>query len=190
VRVVFHKSVPDDLRTISEVAIRFYCDTFMDKEVFNKISKFRVRFGEMEEKDDIAWMDPMGVDDDDFKTLPTKFEMLVNERFKDIRISDYLSTLFHEMTHMAQYASGRLGHSPKGGWKWLGKRIPEDFEYYLHPWEIEAQGVETSALQLFHKRNPEFKILSRKNVRMNGRAKSSWKPLENQGLTNPVKSTT
>lgn len=46
-------------------------------------------------------------------------------------------TLAHELTHVAQFASGAL-KTAQGGKKWKGKFYPENYPYLDQPWEIQA----------------------------------------------------
>lgn len=184
-RINVHKSVPEDLRDITRVAVRFYLDCFVGDEIQDRLESLSIRFLADKEKDTVACIETMGIADDDFKTVPTRFLLKINDRFLDIKIGDYLCTLFHEMTHMKQMASKRLMYSTRGGWLWLGKHWDAESEYWLQPWEMEAQGTEVSALQLFMKTHPQWCATSRRRIKYNGRASSGWKPYTNQPLTNP-----
>lgn len=58
---------------------------------------------------------------------------------------DMLTTFFHEMVHVQQYAQGRL----VGGYKnrWLGEEY--DCDYMSLPWEQEAFAVEEKMMKAF-----------------------------------------
>lgn len=62
---------------------------------------------------------------------------------KRLSLREMLVTLFHELIHVHQYASGRLEH----GGKWLGKVY--DCAYIELPWEIEAHEMEGVMMKKF-----------------------------------------
>lgn len=62
---------------------------------------------------------------------------------KRLSLHEIIVTLFHELIHVQQYASGRLGH----GGKWLGKVY--DCAYNELPWEIEAYKMESVMMKKF-----------------------------------------
>ena len=62
---------------------------------------------------------------------------------KRLSLHEMLVTLFHEMIHVHQYASGRLDH----GSKWLGKVYKCAYEEL--PWEIEAHELESVMMEKF-----------------------------------------
>lgn len=62
---------------------------------------------------------------------------------KRLSLREMLVTLFHELIHVHQYASGRLEH----GCKWLGKVY--DCAYIELPWEIEAHEMEGVMMKKF-----------------------------------------
>jgi hypothetical protein len=62
---------------------------------------------------------------------------------KRLSLREIIVTLFHELIHVQQYASGRLKH----GRKWLGKVY--DCAYIDLPWEIEAFSVESVMMEKF-----------------------------------------
>lgn len=62
---------------------------------------------------------------------------------KRLSLREMLVTLFHELIHVHQYASGRLEH----GGKWLGKVY--DCAYIELPWEVEAHEMEGVMMKKF-----------------------------------------
>lgn len=62
---------------------------------------------------------------------------------KRLSVREILMTLFHELVHVHQYASGRLDH----GGVWLGKVY--ECAYADLPWEIEAHEMESDMMKLF-----------------------------------------
>jgi len=72
---------------------------------------------------------------------PRMFEIEMDNTLDD---AEYTTTLFHELTHMEQRLRKR--HQYRVGWKdyskWEGKKVKDDIEYALLPWEIEANEQE------------------------------------------------
>lgn len=65
-------------------------------------------------------------------------------------ISDFIKTIFHEMVHLKQYASGHLKDYVRGGSKTFWKK--QDFtetEYEKAPWEVEAYELQEVLYQKF-----------------------------------------
>lgn len=62
---------------------------------------------------------------------------------KRLSLHEMIVTLFHELIHVQQYASGRLQH----GSKWLGKVYKCAYEEL--PWEIEAHELESVMMKEF-----------------------------------------
>ena len=69
------------------------------------------------------------------------FEIEMDNTLED---GEYITTLFHELTHMEQRL--RKKHQYRVSWKdyskWKGKKINDDIAYDLLPWEIEANEQE------------------------------------------------
>ena len=63
-----------------------------------------------------------------------------------LAVEDIIRTLFHEMVHVKQYASGRLEHGSSG--VWLG--IMYEDKYDDLPWEIEAYDLEQKMMDAFY----------------------------------------
>jgi len=77
----------------------------------------------------------------DSLSRPRMFEIEMDNTLDD---DEYITTLFHELTHMEQRLRGK--HQYRVGWKdyskWKGKKIKDDIDYALLPWEIEANEQE------------------------------------------------
>ena len=99
---------------------------------------------------------------------PRKFLIEINS-FLGAR--DILETLAHEMVHVKQFAYGHINERLS---RWYDETIDtEQLDYWFHPWEIEAHGLETALLCNFaiHEklweffedfRNPDKKMRKRK----------------------------
>lgn len=72
---------------------------------------------------------------------------------KDLKIEQFIKTMFHELTHMRQYAKNELYDCYKrGAFRTIWKN--EDFtntEYTERPWEIEALHFEETLFDLMMK---------------------------------------
>ena len=77
----------------------------------------------------------------DSVSRPRMFEIEMDNTLED---GEYITTLFHELTHMEQRLRKR--HQYRVNWKdyskWKGKKITDDIAYDLLPWEIEANEQE------------------------------------------------
>ena len=69
-----------------------------------------------------------------------RFEIEICKSVNDVEIA---YTVFHEMKHVEQLASGRLHHQGFVTF-WEGKDMPL-IEYHQRPWEIEAFNFEKNA---------------------------------------------
>lgn len=93
---------------------------------------------------------------DDEERLPRDFIIQIDST---LSVQKILKTFAHEMTHVKQYSSGLLKDYMKANkirWdKWVYDYGDDpafsdtDFEYYLAPWEIEANGYEMGLYKLF-----------------------------------------
>mgnify|MGYP006287789061 FL=1 len=64
-----------------------------------------------------------------------------------IGAKEILKALAHEMVHIKQFAYNETNDSLS---RWKGIKInPDDIDYYDHPWEIEAFGLETGLFDKF-----------------------------------------
>jgi len=102
------------------------------------------------------------------RNMPREFLIEVNP---DIGVPNILETIAHEMVHIKQFA---YGHTNDKLSKWHDLKIDsDDLDYWDHPWEIEAHGMEGGLLTKFVNqerlwevfsgfRNPEEPIKKRK----------------------------
>jgi hypothetical protein len=68
-----------------------------------------------------------------------EFQMLLHS---SIGAASILKTLAHEMVHVKQYVYGEINESLS---VWRGVNVDSDvIDYYFHPWEIEAMGLQES----------------------------------------------
>jgi hypothetical protein len=74
---------------------------------------------------------------------PRGFEVVLKSTLSE---HDMLTTLAHEMTHVHQFATGKLSDTHE---KWLSTKIPEDTNYNDLPWEVEAVCMETVLYQTY-----------------------------------------
>lgn len=73
---------------------------------------------------------------------------------RDHSLTQQLKGLFHELTHVAQYATGRLQcrrwkSDRKFHYRWEGEEMgtEEENPYWNRPWEVEARKMEEELLQ-------------------------------------------
>jgi hypothetical protein len=78
------------------------------------------------------------------KKNPREFLIEIHSK---IGATDILKTIAHEMVHCKQYAYGELDETLMS---WKGKKVDSDtVNYYDHPWEIEAHGMEVGLFAKF-----------------------------------------
>jgi hypothetical protein len=89
------------------------------------------------------------VDDDSFNRRPKEFVMNADA---DMSMRSLLTTVAHEMVHVKQYATDEMREVTHAGYRvvrFKKEYFPNNMEYYLQPWEIEAQGWEKSLFELW-----------------------------------------
>ncbi len=159
---------------MTRAAVRFYADRILGKELKRYVHTIRIEFNEFydDNETDIAWCEYREPRNGG---RPRTFVIAFNSKYLDIRVRDYLMTLFHELTHLKQYISQDLQGVNPDVVKWKGKPVKVgSINYWLEPWEIEARGMEQACYTLFTEAHPEFR-LKRFTPRYNGRSNSSWK---------------
>lgn len=77
---------------------------------------------------------------------PYEFDIAINPKASRTDFTK-LRTLFHELTHVEQFATGRLASTEKG-WFWMGDNM-DHVAYEEQPWEIEANAVESILAELY-----------------------------------------
>ena len=122
-----------------EEAAKFYAGELIENKRILKNCFTKIRFN--------AKLDNYGVAGvEEFNTKKQAREFLI-ELHPGIGVRNILSTLAHEMVHIKQYINGELND---GMTLWKGKKVDSDkMDYWLHPWEIEAFGVEQGLLYKF-----------------------------------------
>ena len=74
------------------------------------------------------------------------YEIRINSRFNDYRM---IRTIFHEMTHVKQFARGELEMGTKVD-KFKGKEYKRA-DYWTAPWEVEARKAEKKMMRKWKK---------------------------------------
>lgn len=163
--------VPKDLQKITREGVKFFCENFLHPRTLDRMELIHVKFITVKDKknDGLAWCGPTFPED----LRPVEFDIEYNDKYTDMRTREYMITLFHELTHLRQYATGQLRDLNNGTTNWRGKNFPADTNYWLQPWEIEAQGMERSVYQLFVQKFPGYK-LKRYAKKYNGRHNTGW----------------
>lgn len=118
-------------------AARFYASELMTKRMCESIF-VKIVF---KESDDFGYA---CISDYSLSGKPRGFEIEINPK---IGARDILVTLAHEMAHIKQYVYEETNESLS---RWKGLRIDADkVDYWKHPWEIEAHGLETCLFTQF-----------------------------------------
>lgn len=115
------------------------------------------------------------------KKQPRKFRIVI---WKYLSAREILSSMIHEMVHVKQWALGETGHHLE---TWMGEEVPEDLEYYDHPWEKDAYGSERCIFSQYVTKNKLWKVFpklrnpDRKNI-VPKKFEIKWKiPKEQRG---------
>ena len=87
------------------------------------------------------------------KNQAREFNMILHPH---IGAQSILETIMHEMVHIKQYVTGELTEY-QDTWKNYNLEPIED--YYDHPWEIEAHGVEVGLFRRFAEKEILWDIL-------------------------------
>jgi hypothetical protein len=163
-------NVPKDLFKITPIAINFFVENYFEPIAQSRVEEIAVRFlsaGYGHDMDTLAYCDH-----DEEGRIPSSYELVFNNAYRNIKYKHYITTIFHELTHAHQYLTGHLRTvTPKKGdpyTVWKGKKYTLDFNYWFQPWEIEAYGTETCAYCHFADKFPELE-LKRYKSKYNGR---------------------
>lgn len=162
-------NVPKELYRLTPIAINFFVEHYFTEKSKRDVEEVAIRFlstGYDQASDTMAYCDFM-------PETPRCFDIVFNNTlYRDITYKNYLTTIFHELTHADQYLTGRLKcKNPRNSppyFVWKNKRYYEDSDYWREPWEIEAYGTEACAYAKFVGLNPELG-LKRFKSRYNGR---------------------
>jgi hypothetical protein len=131
----------DEVREIT----RFFASLLFSKKFLRDLS-FRIKFVPIKDCAECQWI---GNPD-----RPRRFEILIRETNTKAKV---VQSLAHEMGHARQYLIGRLRDylNKTDVVKWEGEVVPfndeDNFQYYLSPWEIDANGVEIGLYNLYKK---------------------------------------
>jgi hypothetical protein len=82
---------------------------------------------------------------------PRQFEIEVHP---GIGAAEILKTLSHEMVHIKQYVHGEVNISLT---RWKGTKVDEP-DYWVHPWEIEAYGLQAGLFTKFAKKEKLWEV--------------------------------
>jgi len=75
-----------------------------------------------------------------------------------IGAAEILKTLAHEMTHIKQFAYNETNENLT---RWKGLRVdPDNLEYWVQPWEIEAHGMESGLFTKFAVKEKLWEVFS------------------------------
>jgi len=89
------------------------------------------------------------------RNMPREFLIEINP---NIGAHQILRTLAHEMVHVRQFA---YGHTNETLSKWHDLKIDsDDLDYWDHPWEIEAHGMESGLLTKFAVQEKLWEVLA------------------------------
>ena len=127
-------------------ATKFYAQKLFTEKMLKNIN-LKITFVENLEDYGSA-----SVDNRNDSGKPREFTIEINKRMTAV---DILKTLAHEMVHIKQYAYCDLNEYLT---RWKGTRISDDLDYYDHPWEIEAHGMETGLFVKFAKKERLWEI--------------------------------
>lgn len=173
--VIKTSNVPPELLTLTKYAAEFFSNEFYTAAQRKRIDEIKVTFLKLPKKDDaLAYCDYELPE----RGFPRDFSIEYNDtRYRDINIRTYISTLFHELTHVRQFAMGELRPGKNDGTIWKGKYFPSKTPYSHHPWEHEAYGLQCTAYQIFVEKHKHMK-LHLFSPKCNGRKRSGWKAIK------------
>lgn len=176
VNMLIHtRNCPRDLRPVTFLALRFFEKTFFDETARKYTEVVNVCFDRQETKEDIAIVDF----EDEFPwRRPREYDIVINDLYRDIKLAYYVPTLFHEMTHIRQYATGKLTYRVSRHcevYAFGGVKYDDEVNYFELPWEHEAFGIEYCAWQRFLQAYPQYQshIISQELL---GRGSSKKEP--------------
>ena len=139
-------------------AVKFYAEQLMTKKMVENIY-IQLRFNDK--------IDAYGYAEITEYNLAGKARGFEIEIHPGIGAAEILKTIAHEMTHIKQYVYGETNDTLT---RWKGAHIDSDkVDYWVHPWEIEANGYESGLFSQFaikeklwevfeHVRNPDAPV--------------------------------
>lgn len=130
---------PDkDFRPFVEKAINFYGQSLISKRLLDNIN-LKVKFNPNLKVYAFA-----SVEDHNASGKARDFLIEIHPW---IGAKEILKTLAHEMVHIKQFAYNETNDTLS---RWKGVAIDSDsLDYYKHPWEIEAYGMDTGLFTKF-----------------------------------------
>jgi hypothetical protein len=123
-------------------AVEFYADLLFSKQLKSRTTII-VEFVKKLSKDYEGECEIIGYGR---KNKPRHF--VVRVVYKNTSLSKILRVIAHEMVHAKQFA---LGETDDQLTTWMGERIPENTNYWDHPWEIDAFGRQEGLITRFVK---------------------------------------
>ena len=130
-------------------AAKFFADSLLTKQMQDN-TKIVIKFN-----DKIKDQGYASVEGYNSKNIPREFLI---ELHPHIGAAQILRTLAHEMVHVKQFA---YGHTNDTLSRWHDLKIDSDnLDYWDHPWEIEAMGLESGLLTKFAKAEKLWEVFS------------------------------
>ena len=131
-------------KQLIQEAARWYCRKLLTPNLYRKL-KLNIHIKRLDKNlfGEIHYKDP--------RRCNYSYDIDLN---KEIGEKALLCTLAHELVHTKQYASGEyVSHKRKSRnhmVRWKGELIDSNStDYWDHPWEIEAAGMETGLYYRF-----------------------------------------
>lgn len=128
---------------------KFFSDSLLTKQM-QDYTTIIVKFNKK-----LADYGSAGVEGYNSRNMPREFLIEINPHIGAYNI---LKTLAHEMVHVRQFA---YGHTNETLSKWHDLKIDsDDLDYWDHPWEIEAHGMEAGLLTKFAVQERLWEVLA------------------------------
>jgi hypothetical protein len=175
-------NIPTHFVGLTKDAVSFFAKEYWSEKERNSVDEIKVVFLKFPRTSDVVAYTDHEIDPG---YNPSLFIIEFNNtRYKDIKPNWYVRTIFHEMVHIGQIATGQLRTTSKA-WYFKSTKYPDGTPYWKMPWEFPAYGIEVCAYKLFEERFPQYELKQFK-VQYNGCEKSGWKPPKNKRL-DPLK---
>jgi len=130
-------------------ALNFYGENLISKRILKNIT-INVIF-----KDKMDVQGLAEIEDYNTKKEPREFNIIL---FKYLGSFSIIKTLAHEMVHVKQYINHEINEYLSS---WKGNYIDSDnLDYWKHPWEIEAFGLEVSLYSQFRDKEKLWEVFS------------------------------
>ena len=129
----------EDFKPYVERAVHFFAKELITSTKLRNNCSIKVKFD-----DTIKDYGSCFVEDYNTRKQPREFTIEVHPGIGAFHI---METLAHEMVHVKQFAYQETNDSLS---VWKGMRVDSDsMDYYDHPWEVEAYGMDTTLLAKF-----------------------------------------